>query len=172
MRRSLVLAGLAVAAAVAAAVFAALYFGEQPATRTVVAKACGEQRLFGHIRSLTRRGDGFTLRFDPAWFLSGVTANAAAAADGAVAPGQPVPNDNYVVDETHRLYTYLVQPEARVTVLVQNGPLFPGTRVSVAQLAELVAGRSPVKLFESLESGVWIRVHGDTVCSLKQQYRP
>ena len=43
------------------------------------------------------------MRFDPAWFLSGDTANTAAAEDGAVEPGQPVPNDNYVVEEGHRL---------------------------------------------------------------------
>ena len=50
------------------------------------------------------------MRFDPAWFLSGETANRAAAEDGAVPPGQPVPNDNYRVEEGHRLLTYLVRP--------------------------------------------------------------
>jgi hypothetical protein len=39
---------------------------------------------------------------DPAWFLSGVTANVAAAEDGVVTAGQPVPNDNHVVNESHR----------------------------------------------------------------------
>jgi hypothetical protein len=57
------------------------------------------QTLFGHIKSLQAKGGGFVMRFDPEWFLSGSTANAAAAEDGAVEPGQPVPNDNYRVDE-------------------------------------------------------------------------
>src|SRR5581483_1061011 len=104
----IVTGGLALAASVAAGFLAVLYFERGTTTRTVVRKPCGEQRIFGHIHSLTRRGDQFELRFDPAWFLSGVTANAAAAADGAVEPGQPVPNDNYVVDESHRLYTYVL----------------------------------------------------------------
>ena len=61
------------------------------------------------------------MRFDPEWFTSGVTANDAAAEDGAVEPGQPVPNDNYRVDEGHRLLTYLVPADTPVTVLTREG---------------------------------------------------
>ena len=43
--------------------------------------------LFGHIESLSRDGEAYELRFDPAWFLSGETANRAAAEDGVVEPG-------------------------------------------------------------------------------------
>ena len=46
---------------------------------------------FGYIKSLDAKGSRYEMRFDPAWFLSGVTANTAAAEDGAVPPGQPVP---------------------------------------------------------------------------------
>jgi hypothetical protein len=104
-----------VVAMAAAAVFAGLYFTKTPATRTVVVRTapCGEQRLFGHIRSLVRRGGRYELRFDPAVFTSGVTANAAAAEDGVIAPGEAMPNDNYVVDESHRTYVYLVPPRRR-----------------------------------------------------------
>ena len=41
--------------------------------------ATGDQRLYGRITSLVRRGDHFELRFDPAWFLSALTANVAQA---------------------------------------------------------------------------------------------
>jgi hypothetical protein len=140
------------------------------------AKPCEGNVLFGHIESLTPKGGQFELRFDPAWFLSGETANRAAAEDGAVEPGQPVPNDNYVVDEGHRLLTFLVAPTAHVTVLVKNAGLdkggFASKAISVTQLAQLVEGEEPVELFEPLESGVWIRVHIDAACSLEQQYRP
>jgi hypothetical protein len=47
-----------------------------------------------------------------------------------------------------------------------------GTPVTVAQLAQLVAGKTPVKLFEPLDTGVWMRVHVDTACDLRQQYHP
>ena len=138
-------------------------------TLTESPEAPKEQTVFGHINSLTRAGEQYKLRFDPAWFLSGETANTAAAEGGAVAPGDPVPNDNYRVDESHRLYTYLVPPSAEVTVLV-DGP--QGEAITVDQLAAIVAGTSELRLFEPLETGVWLRVDIDTVRSIAQQYQP
>ena len=141
---------------------------------TPVAARCQGDRVFGQIRSLKAKGDHYELHFDPAWFLSGETANRAAAEDGAVAPGEPVPNDNYVVEEGHRLLTYLVRPSAQVTVLARKtgGGGFGERTITVAELAELVDGQKPVELFEPLESGIWLRVHTDTACSVEQQYRP
>jgi hypothetical protein len=164
---------VAVVATAAAVVFAALYFTKNSEPAPVAARPCGE-RLFGHIRSLVRNDDQYELRFDPAWFTSGETASTAAAEDGAVEPGQPVPNDNYVVDESHRLLTYLVPPTAHVTVLVNNQTGILSTPITVAELAEIVrTGKSSRrKLFEPLESGVWIRTRIDTACALDQQYRP
>jgi hypothetical protein len=125
---------------------------------------------FGYIKSLTRLGAHYRMQFDPAWFLTGITANAAAAEDGAVEPGQPVPNDNYVLDEGHRLLTYAVPATAHVTVLTNSGQI-TATRVTVAQLADIVNGRSDLKLFEPIETGFWIVVSVDSVRSLDQQYR-
>jgi hypothetical protein len=142
--------------------------------------APGDQTIYGHIGSLRRVGARYELRFDPASFLSGLTANVAAARDqgSACRPAAcpPVPNDNYAVDESHRLYTYLVPPAAHVTVITNRGnPARLGaTPITVAQLAQVVGnGKAPgVVLFEPLSSGVWIRVHIDEVRSLDQQYRP
>ena len=133
-----------------------------------------ENVLFGHINSLTRKGDHYELRFDPAWFLSGETANTAAAEDGAVEPGEPVPNDNYVVEEGHRLLTYIVPNDAKVSVLTRSGdPAQLGaTPITVSELARVVQGTSGLDLFESLETGVWITVASDTVHAIDQQYRP
>jgi hypothetical protein len=133
-----------------------------------------ERVEFGHIDSLTRKGDHFELRFDPAWFLSGETANNAAAEDGAVEPGEPVPNDNYVVEEGHRLLTYVVPDDAHVTVLTRRGdPAQLGaTSTTVAELARIVQGKSRLQLFEPLDTGVWIRVDVDAVRAIDQQYRP
>jgi hypothetical protein len=125
---------------------------------------------FGHIAKLQRRGAGYLLRFDPAWFLSGVTANVAAAEDGAVPPGQPVPNDNYRLDEGHRLLSYLVPADAHVTVLTSN-PLRQ-TPITVAELARIINGGKHRPLFEPLESGIWITYHIDTVSRIDQQYQP
>lgn len=171
--RTLVTAGVALAAVAAAVVFAVLYVTDGPATRTVVVRPCGD-RSFGHISSLERDSGRWLLRFDPAWFTSGVTANEAAAEDGVVEPGQPVPNDNYKIEEGHRLLTYLVPADTPVTVLTRQGDPanFGATPITVDQLAQLVAGEKPVELFEGLDTGVWIGVKIDTVCSIDQQYVP
>ncbi len=134
--------------------------------------ATGDQRLYGKVKSLVRKGDHYELRFDPAWFLSGITANVAQAEDQGT-PCQPsacppVANDNYVVDEGHRVLTYIVPVGVRGTVLTKggsNGGPFPATSITAMQLAKLVAGKSSLKLFEPLSTGVWILVHGDTVRS-------
>jgi hypothetical protein len=141
--------------------------------------ATGDQRLYGQVKSLERKGDHYELRFDPAFFLSGVAANVAQAEDQHT-PCQPsacppVANDNYVVDESHRLLTYLVPADVQGTVLTKSGSSggpFPATTITVAQLAQIIAGKSSLKLFEPLSSGVWILVHVDTVRTFAQQYRP
>ncbi|HEU4943197.1 MAG TPA: hypothetical protein VFT18_08010, partial [Gaiellaceae bacterium] len=149
--------------------------GTKTVTETVGAKTAAgppsELVEFGYVKSLEREDDGYRMRFDPAWFLSGETAKVAAAEDGAVEPGEPVPNDNYRVDEGHRQLTYLVPATAEVTVLA-DGP--NGTPIEVSQLADLVAGKNPLDhpLFEPLSTGFWIRVDVDTVRSLDQQYQP
>ena len=114
------------------------------------------------------------MRFDPAWFTTGVTANTAAAEDGVVEPGEPVPNDSYRIEEGHRLLTYLVPTDAHVSVLTRHGdpPNVGATPITVSELARLVNGEKPVELFEPLDTGVWIRVNIDTVCALDHQYQP
>ena len=150
--------------------------GTKTVTRTVTVDSSAKEDVgaplehveFGYIRSLERKGAGYEVTFDPAWFLSGETANKAAAQDGAVAPGEPVPNDNYVVDEGHRLLTFRVSPDAAVTVLVDSPD---GKPITVAELAQIVGGNHK-PLWEPIETGFWIRYRIDTVSSLDQQYRP
>jgi hypothetical protein len=165
--------GVAVVATVAAGVFAGLYFTKDSEPPAVAAQPCGD-RIFGHIRSLAHKGSRYELRFDPALWLSGETANTAAAEDGSIAPGEPVPNDYYIVDESRRALTYFVSPAASVTVLTNNAAGIHSTPITVSELAEIVrTGKSSRRrLFEPLESGVWIRTRIDTACALDQQYRP
>ena len=170
-RTHVVLAVLAVVAAIAAVVFGVLYFTKDSGSESAAAEQCGD-RIFGHISSLTQKGDQYEMRFDPAWLTSGVTANTAAAEDGVVEPGEPVPNDNYRIEEGHRLLTYLVPTDAHVTVLTNDGTGILSTPVTVSELSQLVNGEKPVELFEPLDTGVWIRVHVDTVCAIDQQYQP
>ena len=132
------------------------------------AAPAGQMVLYGHIKKLVRKGGHYELRFDPAWFTSGVTASRAAFEDTG---SSDVPNDNYVV-ESHRRLTYLVPTSARVTVLTNNAKGIASTPIRVSELARIVNGGKHRKLFEALDSGVWIRVRIDTVQELDQQYRP
>jgi hypothetical protein len=67
-----------------------------------------------------------------------------------------------------------VPTDAHVTVLTREGDPanFGSTPITVSELAQLVNGEKPVELFESLDTGVWIRLNIDTVCALDQQYQP
>ena len=136
--------------------------------------AAPRQRVeFGIIRSLKRVGDRYEMSFDPALMLMGETANRAAQEDGVVGSDEPVPNDNYVVNESKRTYTYFVADDARVTLLVRTAPeKWAPTTESVAELAKVVAGTSALDLFEPLDSGTWITIDVDTVQAIYQQYAP
>jgi hypothetical protein len=177
MKRSLIFAAGAVLLAATVLASGRLFAASSPssaaASSATVARPCGDVALYGHIKSLTPIGDHFEMRFDPAWFLSGVTASRAKVEDTG---SNEVPNDNYVVEEGHRLLTYLVPATAEITVLSRTGELpgagFPSTAITASQLAQLADGKEPVKLAEPLESGFWMHVNIDTVCSLQQQYRP
>ncbi|MGZ4411196.1 MAG: hypothetical protein ACXVY8_03595 [Gaiellaceae bacterium] len=144
--------------------------------RAPALSATGDLRLYGQIKSLARDGNGYDLRFDPAWLTTGVTANVAQAEDqGASCRPRacpPVPNDNYRIDESHRLLTFIVPAGVRGTVLAKGGSGFRPTTITAGRLAQLVGGQSPLKLFEPLSTGVWILVHVDTVRTFAQQYFP
>jgi hypothetical protein len=160
----------------AAVVLVAGCGGTKTVTRTVTVDSSAKKGVgaplehveFGHITSLERKGAGYELTFDPAWFLAGETASAAAAQDGVVAPGEPVPNDYYVVDEGHRVLTFRVSPNAKVSVLVDSPESEP---IALAELAQIVEG-SHKPLWEPIETGFWIRYRIDTVSAIDQQYRP
>jgi len=184
MKLSLVLlvGGTAAAAAVASVSTGLVAAPVAPAARRNVAleqlppaAPAGQQVLWGHIKSIARRNGRFEMRFDPAWLLKGVTAERAAVEDGVLQPGEPVPNDNYVVEEGHRLLTYVVSPRARVT-LVGRG--LDSIVVPVREFAQIVKGKNPRRrpLFDRARGlGYWIRISGkypNAVVQIDQQYQP
>lgn len=130
--------------------------------------------MYGHVRSLARKGGRFELRFDPALWLGGVTANRAAIEDKVIPPGDTVPNDYYIREEGHRLLTYRVPASAHVTVLTFNATHgIRSTAIAVSELAQVLKGKNPKhRRFYGLRLGFWIRVATDTVRSLDQQYQP
>ena len=172
----------AVAPAIALALVAAWYPSRAPAVSATPARAgagllllppaapAGQQVLYGHIRSLSRAGARIELRFDPAWFTSGLTASTAKREDTG---SGDVPNDNYAVEEGHRSLTYVMPASARVTVLTNSRAKgLAATPITVAELLRIVNGGPHRRLFERLDSGVWIRVRNDSIKELDQQYKP
>ncbi|HYX76826.1 MAG TPA: hypothetical protein VE757_06590, partial [Gaiellaceae bacterium] len=84
--------------------------------------------FYGHIKSLTPSGGRFVLRFDPAYWLTGTAAE-------HVCGCKRVPNDYATLDETHRLLTFVVRPDAAVTLVARNNFATP---ISVSELAQIV----------------------------------
>jgi hypothetical protein len=134
-----------------------------------------EVTFYGHIKSMVRKGSRFELRFDPAWLLSGLTADRAAVEDGVLQPGGHVANDSYTVEGGHQLLTFVVLPTAHVTVLTKG--LRP-TTIPASELAQIIEGKNPRhrSLFDpSNSSGFWIRVankYPNPAVSIDQQYHP
>ena len=122
--------------------------------------------LYGHVRSITHNGPRLELRFDPALWLTGTAAERACGC-------HPVANDYYIVDESHRLLTFVVRRDAVVTVVTRRDF---ATRISVQELAQIVAGKNPRhRQLLAPKAGFWIRVgdkYPNPVVSLGQQYQP
>jgi hypothetical protein len=130
---------------------------------------------FGYVRSLAPKGGAYLLRFDPALWLEGTTANRAAVEDGAIRQGETVPNDYYIFNPEHRLLTYRVPANARVTVLVNTNRGLRSLKIPVAELAQIVKRRNPRRralLDRRGFLGYWVRTSVDTVRSIDQQYQP
>ena len=126
--------------------------------------------LYGHIISITQKHGRFVMRYDPAWWLTGLAAERACGC-------HPVANDYYVVDESHQLLTFAVRRDAHATVLTRGGPIGVAS-ISVTELAQIIRGRNPKHrplLGRTAGYGFWIRTgvhYPNPVVSLDQQYQP
>ncbi|MGL6280309.1 MAG: hypothetical protein ACRC50_12235 [Gaiella sp.] len=147
-----------------------------PASAFVPHGAFGPRQIvfFGYVQTLTRRGKEFRARIDPSLILTGVTGRAAAVEDGALGPGEPIPNDYYERNERRRPLSYRVPAGAHVTVLVNPGTGPRATVVPVSELAQIVRGRNPEKRpgLWGPEAGFWIRAQGDRVLALDPAVGP
>lgn len=127
---------------------------------------------YGHIKSITKSGNAYLLKLDPAYWLTGLTAQQAAKEDGA-----EVDNDYYVVDPDHRLLTYRLPGTTPATVITNAPGGLKSTKVPIAELAQIVKGKNPAHrpLLETGSTrtlGYWVKTSIDTVKSIDQQYQP
>jgi hypothetical protein len=128
---------------------------------------------FGYIRSVDSSIEPATLEFDEAEWLSGEAAQQAAEADGAIQPGDPVPNDYYVRNDDKSTRRLEIAPDAAVTAircqLCRDGE--PGN------LADFLAsfskrGQSYNDDYRGAESQYWLTIEDGRVLAIDEQYRP
>jgi hypothetical protein len=123
-------------------------------------------RHFALLRSLTpaaAAGAPGSLQLDLAQWFEGDAADAAAAQDGVIAPGEQVENDYYIRNVSDRLRTMPVAGDAATQVVDRDNccDLVPSTVDALA-----------VRGFADGRDAFWLDVQGGVVVAIQEQYRP
>jgi len=139
---------------------------------TTTAAPPGAER-FGFIRSVSTAGPAVTLAFDEAEFLTGKEAQEAAEKDGAVQPGEAVPNDYYIRNPNKATKTYPLAKDARITAkrcpLCRRGK--PGEVGPF--LASFMEGRQTYAApYRGKYALYWLTIEDDEVVAIDEQYVP
>jgi hypothetical protein len=128
---------------------------------------------FGYIRSVSTAGPAATLAFDEAQFLIGDVAQKAAEEDGAVEPGESVPNDYYIRNRDKTTRTLRISNDAKITAkrcqLCRHG--------RDGQLGAFLASfmkqdRTYATPYRGKYSQYWLTIEGDEVAAIDEQYVP
>ena len=128
---------------------------------------------FGYIRSVSTAGRAATLAFDEAAFLTGKKAQRAAEADGAVEPGEAVPNDYYIRNPDKETRTLRIANDAKITArrcsLCRDGR--PGELGPF--LAAFMKGRQTfADPYRGKYSQYWLTIRDGVVIAIEEQYVP
>lgn len=128
---------------------------------------------FGYIRSVSTAGPAATLAFDEAEFLTGDAAQKAAEEDGAVPPGEPVPNDYYIRNRDKTTQTLRIANDATITAkrcqLCRHG--------RDGQLGPFLAsfmkeGQTYADAYRGKNTLYWLTIENDEVVAIDEQYVP
>jgi len=149
----------------------------------LVAAGCGggdsgpltDGRYFGYVRSLDASSKPATMELDFAEFLSGEEANVAAAEDGVIAQGEPVPNDYYIRNEDKAVITIAVANDVRVTHIqcpdsCTDG--IPGEFDAFATSFDDIGEKSLMDEYRGAQSQYWITVSDGEIVAIDEQYLP
>ena len=146
----------------------------------------GDGRYFGYIKSGTPEPPSIT--FDIAQAFFGDEANLAAAEDGIVEPGEPVPNDHYQRNPVGRAEPLTLTSGAKVTAAWPASFLMqfvnPGERAkcreaSIEPVTCTHISMSTNVFFEALKEldprhgvPVWVTIRDGVVTRIDEQYYP
>ena len=145
----------------------------------------GDGRYFGYIRGAD--ASERTIDFDVAQFFYGDSVQKAAEEDGAVPPGEPVPNDHYERNPDQKVETLQLAQDASVYAAPPASFLMP--YVARSERLKCERGASPVRCTQlPLTSGaffkateklaakqgipVWVTLREDLVERIDEQYFP
>jgi hypothetical protein len=125
------------------------------------------QRHCAFVKEARTANGRLVLDLDYVLFLTGPEAEDAAEADGA----EPPPNDFYIVNDSTRLRTSPVSPDAPLTVVLDaSAGLVPEGR-PMAQGDWVAALRGPHgEAFRS--TPYWVTIVDGTITEIRQQYVP
>lgn len=128
---------------------------------------------FGYIRSVSAAGPAATLAFDEAAFLTGEEAQQAAEKDGAVEPGEAVPNDYYIQNPDKATTTYPIANDARITAK-RCPPCRHGKPGELGPfLASFMNGRQTyAQPYRGKYALYWLTVADGRVVAIDEQYIP
>ena len=145
----------------------------QASTQTTSPPAPTPVEHFGYIRSVSTAGPVATLAFDEAQFLTGQEAQKAAEEDGAVPPGEPVPNDYYIRNPDKTTRTLRIANDAEITAKrcqpCRNGQ--PGRLGPF--LASFMKGRQTyADPYRGKYSLYWLTIENGEVVAVDEQYVP
>jgi len=128
---------------------------------------------FGYIRSVSTAGPAATLAFDEAQLLTGDAAQKAAEEDGAVEPGEPVPNDYYVRNGDKTTHTLRIANDAEITAkrcsLCRHGR--PG-QLGPFLAAFMQGRRTYAAPYRGKYSQYWLTIENGEVVAIDEQYLP
>jgi hypothetical protein len=142
-------------------------------TQSATTTAAPADEHFGYIRSVSAAGPATTLAFDQAQFLTGKEAQQAAEEDGAVEPGEAVPNDYYIRNPDKATKTYPIANDARITAkrcsLCRHGN--PGELGPF--LASFMKGRlTYAQPYRGKYALYWLTIENGRVVAIDEQYVP
>lgn len=132
-------------------------------------------RWFGYVRGVDTSASPQTIGFDVAEFLVGGAAQRAAAADGAISPGEPVSNDYYVRNPSKTVRTLALMTNTRVRVVRCPSSCSEGHAGVLADFLASFADADPKTLgddYRGTESQYWVTLAAGRVVEIDEQYVP
>ncbi len=143
---------------------------ETPVPTVTSAPPLQDGRHFVFVNNVRTAEGAETLTFDLAYFLTGGAAVQAAIAHGVIEPGDPLPNDYYIVNDNPLLRTVPVSPDVSVRVIDWKH-CCDVTDATFADWAAAVR-RGPTPEYHGADSPYWITSRGGVIVKIEEQYLP